>query len=190
METLEMELFLDTWEAHDEDGRALNRARDDVRDLTRKITDFMNIDRATHAPPVLLFTWASLSFTCVLARASQKFVMFLDDGTPVRARLNVTFNGYRNPEMEAKHVKRETADYSKVHVVMQGETLSSIAYKTYRNPLLWRPIAQANDVDDPRRLAVGARLLVPQLPYRDPQTGEIYSGESYSGEIYSGEVHT
>jgi hypothetical protein len=83
MQTLEMELFLDTYEQHRQGSRTLNQAGEDVRNLARQITDLMNIDPTTHAPPVLVFTWSSLSFTCVLARASQRFVLFKEDGTPV-----------------------------------------------------------------------------------------------------------
>ena len=173
-QTLEMELFLDTYEAHKAGNRTLNAAGDDVRKLARKVTDLMNIDPTTHAPPVLLFTWSSLSFTCVLGRATQKFIMFQPDGTPVRARLTVTFNQYSNAELEAKEVKRETADYTKLHVVRQGETLAGIAAAVYGNPRLWRPIALRNGVDDPRRVAAGTRLTVPQLPYRDPDSGKVF----------------
>ncbi len=109
MQTLEMELFLDTYEEHRVGSAVVNAARSDVRDLTAKITDLMAIQPTTHAPPVLLFTWAKLAFTCVLARASQRYMMFLPDGTPVRARVNVTFNEYRNADLEAKEVKRETS---------------------------------------------------------------------------------
>src|SRR5260370_10955906 len=174
MQTLEMELFLDTFESHREGNRVLNQAGEDVRHLTSKITDMMNIDATTHAPPVLVFTWASLSFTCVLARASQKFILFLPNGTPVRARLQVTFNEFSNAEFEAQALKLETADFSKLHVVGGGETLSSIAFLKYGNPALWRPIALANNIDDPRTLPGGLRLLVPQLPFRDPNSGEVY----------------
>ncbi len=174
MQTLEMELFLDTLESHREGSRVFNQAKEDVRHLTSKITDMMNIDSTTHAPPVLVFTWASLSFTCVLARASQKFILFVPDGTPVRARLQVTFNEFSNAEFEAQALKLETADFSKLHVVGGGETLSSIAFLKYGNPALWRPIALANNIDDPRALPVGLRLLVPQLPFRDPNSGEVY----------------
>ena len=173
-QSLEMELFLDTYEGHKSGNRALNRAGDDVRKLARAVTTLMDIDRTTHAPPVLLFTWASLSFSCVLSRATQKFIMFNPDGTPVRARLTVTFSQYSNAELEAKQVKRETADYTKVHVVRQGDTLAGIAYACYGNPRLWRPIALRNGIDDPRVLEVGAPLAVPQLPYRDPDSGEVY----------------
>lgn len=174
MSTLEMELLVDTLEAHGANGRTINSAGEDVRNLTRKITDLMAINPETHAPPVLLFTWASLSFTCVLARASQRFIMFKNDGTPVRARLQVTFNEFRNVDLEAKEIKRETSDYSRWHEVKQGETLNSIAWQAYGNPRLWRPIALRNGIDTPRALPTGLQLVVPHLPYRDPDTGEVY----------------
>lgn len=174
LQTLEMELSLDTYEEHREGNRLLNRAGEDVRLLVRKISDLMNINPETHAPPVLLFTWGSLSFTCVLARVSQRFNMFLPNGTPVRARLQVTFNEFRNVDLEAKEIKRETADYSKYHVVRQGEELSRIAWNTYGDPTLWRPIALYNKIDEPRSLPAGLRLILPPLPYRDPETGEVY----------------
>lgn len=170
--TLEMELLVDTLERHE--GASANQAHEDVRRLTTRITDLMAIDSSTHAPPVLLFTWASLTFTCVLARLSERFVMFLPDGTPVRARLQVTFNEFRNADLEAKEVKRETADYSKQHVVGQDETLPRIAWQRYGDPRLWRPIALRNGIDDPSELTLGGRLVVPLLPYRDSESGEVY----------------
>jgi hypothetical protein len=173
-QSLEMELFLDTYEAHADGSRVLNTAGQDVRTLSGKLIGLMDINPGTHAPPVVLFTWASLTFTCVLARASQRFIMFVADGTPVRARIQVTFNEYRNVDLEAREIKRETADYSKIHLVVQGETLSSIAGATYGNPQLWRAIAVRNGIDDPRTLPIGLGLIVPQLPYQNPETGEVY----------------
>ncbi len=168
MQTLEMELLVDSYEAH----AGANAAGDDVRILTKRITGLMDIDRTTHAPPVLLFTWGSLSFTCVLARATQRFIMFRADGVPVRARLQVSFNEFINAETEAREVRRETADYSKVHVVYEGETLSSIAAKEYGDAQRWRPIAIANGIERPAAILAGAQLRLPQLPFRDPETGE------------------
>jgi nucleoid-associated protein YgaU len=175
LQTLEMELFLDTYEKHKVGSSVVNQAQSDVRALVRQVTDLMSIEPTTHAPPVLLFTWGSLAFTCVLARAAQRYVMFRPDGIPVRARLNVTFNEYRNVELEAKEVKRETSDYSKRHVVIEGETLSSIAGAEYGDPRLWRVVAIANQLQYARNLAPGAKLLLPNLPYRDPESGKVYA---------------
>lgn len=168
MQTLEMELLIDSHEAHQR-----NEANSDVRELTRQITGLMDIDPTTHAPPVIIFTWGSLSFTCVLARASQRYTMFRSDGVPVRARLNVTFNEFTNAEMEAKETKRETSDFSHLHIIKEGETLSSIAALTYQDAGNWRPIAINNGIDNPHELTVGQQLLIPQLPFRDPETGEV-----------------
>ena len=109
MQTLEMELFVDSYEEHRNGSQVLNHAGDDVRTLTSQITSLLDIDPTTHAPPVLLFTWGSLSFSCVLARANQRFILFLPTGIPVRARMQVTFNEFRNIDLEAKEIKKETA---------------------------------------------------------------------------------
>jgi len=172
MRTLDMKLMFDSYERHVEGGRIINEAGDDVRNLTNKVTDLLKINPDTHAPPVLLFTWGDFSFTCVLAKATQEFIMFRANGVPVRARLTVTFNEYVDAETLARE-PRHTADFTKLHAVKQGETLSDIANKHYENPRLWRPIAIANGIDDPRGLTTGQRLKVPSLPFIDPQSGEV-----------------
>lgn len=173
LQTLEMELFLDTYETHREGGRTINTAGDDVRPLVAQVTGLMDIDPSTHAPPVALFTWGTLTFTCVLARSVQRFVMFLPDGTPVRARVQVTFNEFRNADLEAKEIKRETADYTKTRVVGQNELISAIAFETYGDATTWRPIAIANGIDDPRAIPAGTVLAIPRLPFTDPESGRV-----------------
>jgi LysM repeat protein len=162
LRTLDMELFFDT-----------SVERTDVRDQTQKITDLLKIDPELHAPPVLLFAWGSLQLRCVLTRTGQKFVKFLEDGRPVRARISVSFSEYIDPAREAKEVNRQTADFTKVHTVTRGETLSGIAFQHYSDASLWRPIAAANRLDDPRGLTPGQALHIPALPFTDPMTGEV-----------------
>ena len=164
--TLEMELLFDTY--HTPDAK-----KADVRTKTNLVTDLLQIESETHAPPILLLSWSSLQFTCVLTRASQKFILFVNDGTPVRARLNVTFQEYVDPDHQAKVDNKQTADFTKSHTVIEGETLDAIAAIYYADATLWRPIAIANDLDDPSALSGKIRLIIPSLPYRDPQTGEI-----------------
>ncbi len=162
MRTLEMELFFDTYEAHT-----------DVRDQIANLLDLLKINGDLHAPPIIQISWASLQFRCVLARASQKFILFLPDGRPARARINCTFNEYIDPEREAKEVNRQTSTYTKAHIVIAGETLSGIAAAIYGDPAQWRPIAIVNEVDDPRDLIAGQSLQIPPLPFIDPETGEV-----------------
>ncbi len=175
LRTLEMELVFDSLEQHRHSSRIVNSARSDVRQLTQKVVDLMAINPATHAPPVVLFSWGGLTFTGVLGKVNQRFTMFLEDGTPIRARLQVTFQEWKSSLQESKEVRRQTADYSRLYRLAQGQTLSQVAALFYGDPALWRPIAIANQIDDPRRLAVALQVSIPKLPYRDPDTGILYS---------------
>lgn len=162
LRTLDMELLFDTYER-----------RSDVRLETERLIHLMEIDPALHAPPVLIVAWASLQFRCVLTKANQKFLLFLDDGRPVRARITASFTEFIDAEHEALQVKRETADFTKRHTVLQGETIAGIASLYYSDPTLWRPIAVFNQIDNPRDLRAGQPLTIPSLPYTDPATGEV-----------------
>ena len=162
LRTLDMELLFDTYEK-----------RSDVRQETEKFVQLMEIDPELHAPPILVVAWASLQFRCVLTKAGQKFLLFLDDGRPVRARISASFTEFIDAEHEALKVKRQTADFTKRHTVSQGETIFNIASKYYGDPALWRAIAKGNQLDEPRQLGVGLLLTIPPLPFRDPATGEV-----------------
>ena len=133
-----------------------------------EVTSLMDIDPDLHAPPPLVFAWGQLTFTCVLTRVQQRYVLFRPDGTPVRARLTVSLSEYRNLELEAKVIKRQTVDYTKVHVVAVGDTLPLVAHREYADASAWRAIAIRNDITDPRSLPEGATLAIPRLPYVDP----------------------
>lgn len=163
LRTLTMELFFDTTDA-----------ATDVRDETEKVVRLAAIDSELHAPPPVTISWGSLLFTGVLSSVNQTFSRFLADGRPVRARLDVTFSELIDPDREAREVNRQTADFSKLHVVSDGETLSALAARYYQDPTAWRAIALANRLDDPRvDLFAGRELAVPSLPFLDPETGEV-----------------
>ncbi len=165
-QTLDMELFFDTWDTD-------SAEKTDVRDVMAPFLTLLEIDKTLHAPPVLRVRWGSLDFPCVLTKANQRFQMFAASGVPVRARVTVSFSRYLDPEREARAVDRQTADFTKFHTVVEGETLASISAQHYDDPRLWRPIALANAMVDPRDLAAGLQLRVPALPFHSPLTGEV-----------------
>ena len=174
LKTLQMELFFDSREAHSVNSVPRTTVNSDVRLVVDKFLALMDIDQKLHAPPVLVFHWGSLNFQCVLASASQQYTMFKENGQPLRAKLNVSFQEFTDIEIEGMKIARQTADYTKVHTVGEGETLAGIAQKLYDDASKWRPIALMNKLTDPRKLAVGTKLLVPRLPYRDADSREAF----------------
>ena len=145
--TLSMQLFFDTYEQSQ-----------DVRDYTGQIIGLLDIDAKLHAPPICLFSWGNLNFVGVLERADQRFTLFLSDGTPVRATIDVTLKEYFEGPSD-----RQSADFAKRYVVRRGDRLSGIAGQEYGDPALWRPIAEANDIDDPLAIQPGDHLVIPAL---------------------------
>jgi hypothetical protein len=150
--TLDMDLFFDTYEK----GKS-------VKDLTDKVYDLLNVVSATHAPPICHIEWGGLDFTGVLDHVSGKFTLFLADGTPVRATLSVSFKEYIDVQVLVRERPRESADHRKTWVVKSGDRVDNIAGEEYGDPGMWRPIAEANDLDDPSRLEPGFVLLIPPL---------------------------
>lgn len=51
----------------------------------------------------------------------------------------------------------------KSHIIKDGDTLSSLAYRYYRDPLKWFLIADINNLDNPFLLEVGISIIIPNL---------------------------
>lgn len=150
---LQMELFFDTYET-----------RADVRSRTGQLVALLNKDVTTQAPPILLFSWGSLNFQCVLESVGQRFLMFLEDGTPVRARLTVSFKEYEAVEIETQQglfIGPTTLQNTTLRVVRDGETLSHISAEVLGDPGAWRVIADANNLTNPLTLEAGLALVIP-----------------------------
>jgi nucleoid-associated protein YgaU len=58
--------------------------------------------------------------------------------------------------------KKENDPDLTTYLLKRGDTLSAIAAKLYQDPALWREIAAANGIDDPRDLKPGVRLTIPR----------------------------
>ena len=142
----------------------------DVRDKYATLLKMAEVDptkkNATTGkgePPECKFQWGSfLSFTGVIKSINQTFTLFKSDGTPLRARVKVTF---AETAAQAQGQNPTTRTESrKVWVVKEGETLPWIAYQEYGAPGHWRHIAETNDLNDPMDLYPGQVLKLVPLP--------------------------
>jgi LysM repeat protein len=166
--TLTMDLFFDTYEE-----------KIDVRIFTDRITGWdsgsmlsklpgiakglMDIDSDLHAPPVCLFIWGAYIFPCIIERVTKNFTMFLSEGIPVRATLNVTLKECTDVVTQIKETSKSSADRTKTWTVKEGDSLWFIAAKEYGDPALWKHIAEANKIDNPCVLKPGMELVIPPL---------------------------
>ena len=151
---LSMDLYFDTHT--DGGGRP-------VTETTERIASLMRIDPDLHAPPRILFKWGHLNFKAVIEKLSQRFTMFRPDGVPVRATMNVSFTRYRSLADQLTQPRTQSADRTKRRVMSADDSIWLLAHREYHEARLWRHIARANRIEDPRAVAAGEVLIVPRL---------------------------
>lgn len=175
-EKLSLDLFFDTTES----GTGLG-ARS-VTEQTDRVFQLVRIDPDLHAPPIVTFQWNhhiagdSLdalftsqrrnSFRCVIESIRQKFTLFSPEGIPLRATLSLVLREYRSLDQQLGELNLKSPDRTRSHTVRGGETLTAVATAEWDRPEQWRLIADANAIEDPRRLRPGTFLTIPVIDPR------------------------
>jgi nucleoid-associated protein YgaU len=172
-ETLTMDLFFDTTD-HGMGDKVVS-----VTTHTDLVYQLMKIDPDSHAPPICEFHWGDSfpggdvdqhvgnqkrdKFTCIVESVRHKYNLFSPNGVPLRATLTVTLREYKTLDDQLSQLGLNSPDKTQVRVLRSDETLSSIAGEHYARPGDWRTIADANGIEDPRRLTPGSFLVLPPI---------------------------
>lgn len=135
----------------------------DVTKLTKKIVGLMEIDGKLHRPPLCEFVWGALHFKGVVKSVNSTYTMFMEDGMPVRAKLEVTFQSVTDVTASKKKSPFESPDRTKYRVIEEGTQLWHIAWEEYGDPELWRVIARENGLMNPRDISPGQMVRLPAL---------------------------
>lgn len=135
----------------------------DVSQLTRRVADLVAIDGSLHRPPMVTFSWGALSFKGVVTDLKQTFTMFLPNGMPVRARVELTLKSVTDLAEEKRKRPFESPDRTKYRTIHQGEHLWNFAAQEYGDAELWRVIARENGLMNPLDLEPGQVIKLPAL---------------------------
>jgi nucleoid-associated protein YgaU len=118
-------------------------------------------DQQKASPPLVQLRWGKVtSFPAYVASVTAKYTLFAPDGTPLRALCQVAMEEMpgdwpnQNPTSGGITAHR-------VHTVVAGDSLQSVAFRAYGDPNAWRAVAAANGIDDPMRLRLGSQLKLP-----------------------------
>lgn len=183
-ETLSVEFFIDTFSAALEvdgldGGRGLWEATKftgnselpsalkqlSAMDYAKQLYDLCLPVGKEHRPPDLILKWKdSLYFPCYMKNCNVEYTKFKETGVPVRATVKCTFVSVLPLSKAAKRKNPlESPDTSKFHELEQGETLNDLSQIAYSDPSLWREVASANNIINPRLLNSGDIFRMPAL---------------------------
>ena len=157
---LQLQLFFDTYETGKDVREEYTNA---LWELTLVDDDLKDAKSNKSRPPIVRFQWGKAwSYDAVITKMSQKFTLFLADGTPVRATVDVTFQQVKDErQLGMQNPTSSGSGGTRVWTVQEGDTLSWIAYRQYGDSTQWRRIADANRLTQVRRLRPGTALEVP-----------------------------
>lgn len=121
-------------------------------------------DKKKASPPVVLFVWGRFTFKGVVASLSQKYTMFLADGTPVRAELALKLQNVLDSSMndDPNNPVPAGSGGGKTYTVKDGDRLDAIAASQLGDAARWPEIAALNNIDDPSKLTKGQPLTMPE----------------------------
>lgn len=126
-------------------------------------------DKQKFRPPTILFIWGRFSFKGVVESLSQKYTMFLSDGTPVRAECALKIRNVLEKNVDTGTSQNFSAQSGngKPYQVQQNDRLDLIAANELGDPGRWAEIAAMNEsIVDPGNIADanGQRLKTIMLP--------------------------
>lgn len=154
--TFSVELFLDAFENTSTDiASTVELLMSSLKPLSSTIS------QNKPQPPWVVFGWGTaISITAIATAVDVEYNMFDNSGTPLRAKVKLTLEEMPTSPGKQNPTSGGLATVAS-HVVSEGDTLASIAYRHYGNAAMWRPLAEANGVDDPARLRPGTELILP-----------------------------
>lgn len=158
---LNLTLYFDTYEPPGVNGS--DEGGTDVTEKTQKIVKLVAIDGSLHRPPQVTFSWGAIQFKGCITEVKESYTMFLSDGMPVRAKLDVTFKSVYDVSAEKRQQPFESPDRTKYRRVRQGEYLWNYAYEEYGNPDAWKIIATENGLKHPMDIEPGQMIRIPAI---------------------------
>ncbi|CAM5443823.1 LysM peptidoglycan-binding domain-containing protein OS=Streptomyces tendae OX=1932 GN=GUR47_26295 PE=4 SV=1 [Streptomyces tendae] len=115
------------------------------------------------SPPWVVFEWGSFStarFTAYVSSIETQYTLFGTTGVPIRATCQVALVEIPGPTL-GQNPTSGALTAQRVHRVVAGDSLQSLAWSEYGNANAWRVIAEANGIDDPSHLPTGTQLMLP-----------------------------
>lgn len=159
-QTLKLDLMFDTYES----GNDVSRETEKLWDLMEVSFEGQGDETRKVPPPAVMFHWGVFRFAAVITTMSQRFILFKQDGTPVRAKVTVTFKQHRDFEdYDRQNPTSGGGDIERIYRLVAGDRLDIIAYQVYGDSARWRDIAEYNRITDPLNLRAGQRLIIPRV---------------------------
>lgn len=142
------------------DVKRVNMAKE-IGDLEKIIFKY---NGKIHRPNYVKIQWGkSMIFKSVLKNMDVSYTLFKPDGSPLRAKVALSFGQYIAPAEVEKKDKPESPDMSHMVDVVQGDTLPGLCDRIWNDDSYYIQVAEYNGLNKFRQLKGGNRLVFPPI---------------------------
>lgn len=144
-----------------------NKPKAEKIDVAAKIDELHDLiydyQGENHRPNYTKLSWGSFQFNCTLKSISTTYTLFKRDGTPLRAKVSLSFLGFINPGKKESQAFKQSPDMTHVKTVRIGDTLPQMCKDIYGEIDYFQQVARVNGLVNFRDLEVGSKLYFPPL---------------------------
>ena len=156
-QTLQLNLFFDTYESGEDVSRKTNKLWSLMQPKEQR-------GQKKKEPREVVFEWGVFLFEAVIESMTQTFTLFTKEGTPVHATVDATFTQYEDKDdYPNQNPTSGGGPVLRARMVVGHDRLDTIAYEVYGDATKWPLIAQHNQILDPFNLRPGQELIIPEL---------------------------
>jgi hypothetical protein len=152
-----------TFEADTAAGILSERAEGIQPELDRMKDIMLGYKGELHQPAYLEFLWGTLLFKGVLLEMRVNIKLFLPNGTPLRAEVDLKCREVVPQELRVRKENDQSADISQYVEIRQGDKLPLLCQQIYREPENYIKVAEANKMVHFRSLNAGASVFFPSV---------------------------
>lgn len=143
----------------------VNDTRTDLMSEVNALKEIIySYNGSKHRPNFVQVQWGKdITFQGVLTGFDTSYTLFRPDGSPLRAKLSLSFSRYVSAKTAAKMAHKQSPDVSHRIVVEQGMTLPQLCQNIWNDDSYYVQVAQYNDLNKFRNLRGGELIIFPPL---------------------------
>lgn len=139
-----------------------------VAEVSRCVHDLIRMARMNkdkHTEPQVQFSWGNgTSFTGYIRSVSTTYTLFDASGSPLRAKVDMGFVGEEDSlRQEAAQATPQSPDRTKERLMLETDQLWMLAHAEYGDASMWKTIARANGILNPRAVDRAVHLRLPSI---------------------------
>jgi len=139
-------------------------AKKPAPEVCKEMATMLKYNEHQHAPLKVRFVWGKLDFIGYVASSTIRYNMFSSSGTPVRAKLDLLISGEETDILQKKMQRTfSSPNRTKERLLPETDQLWMLANQEYDDPSMWKVIAEANGILNPRKMGRATILKVPSI---------------------------